>query len=92
MPAERITTDDVAAPLPGIVSTVCYGVPQHAVCPAQRVAAMRSPQPIQPPDRQYSRAVRAGNMIYTSGSVGNTKDGKLVEGTVRCVFRPKRQS
>lgn len=32
--------------------------------------------------RQYSQAVRAGNMLYTSGSVGHTKESKMVEGTV----------
>jgi enamine deaminase RidA (YjgF/YER057c/UK114 family) len=31
---------------------------------------------------QYSQAVRAGNYVYTSGSVGMTKEGQMVEGTV----------
>ena len=34
-------------------------------------------------DWQYSQAVRAGNMVYTSGSVGMTKEGQMVEGTVQ---------
>jgi 2-iminobutanoate/2-iminopropanoate deaminase len=33
-------------------------------------------------DEQYSQAVRAGNYVYTSGSVGMTKEGQMVEGTV----------
>jgi hypothetical protein len=32
---------------------------------------------------QYSQAVRAGNYVYTSGSVGMTKEGQMVQGTVR---------
>ncbi|KAL1407537.1 hypothetical protein Q8F55_006970 [Vanrija albida] len=30
----------------------------------------------------YSQAVRAGNMLYTSGSVGMTPEGQMVQGTV----------
>lgn len=33
-------------------------------------------------DIQYSQAVRAGDYVYTSGSVGMTKEGQMVEGTV----------
>lgn len=35
---------------------------------------------------QYSQAVRAGNYVYTSGSVGMTVEGKMAEGTVRIVL------
>ncbi|KAK6906390.1 endoribonuclease [Kwoniella mangroviensis CBS 8886] len=31
----------------------------------------------------YSQAVRAGSYVYTSGSVGMTKEGQMVEGTVQ---------
>ncbi|OCF32257.1 endoribonuclease [Kwoniella heveanensis CBS 569] len=31
----------------------------------------------------YSQAVRAGNYVYTSGSVGMTKEGEMVPGTVQ---------
>ncbi|WWC64377.1 uncharacterized protein I303_106987 [Kwoniella dejecticola CBS 10117] len=31
----------------------------------------------------YSQAVRAGNYVYTSGSVGMTKGGQMVPGTVQ---------
>lgn len=37
---------------------------------------------------QYSQAVRAGNYVYTSGSVGMTKEGKMVEGSVRTLPLP----
>lgn len=50
--------------------------PLPIVCP---------PFPIPPLPKltvQYSQAVRAGNYVYTSGSVGMTKEGQMVEGTV----------
>ena len=38
-------------------------------------------------NEQYSQAVRAGNTVYTSGSVAMTKEGQMVQGTVRQSLR-----
>lgn len=57
--------------------------PSHALC--KTIAALFSSNARSL--LQYSQAVRAGNYVYTSGSVGMTKDKKMVEGTVRVLKR-----
>ncbi|ORX39236.1 putative Brt1 [Kockovaella imperatae] len=47
--------------------------------PAEYILTKEAP----PPLPVYSQAVRAGNYVYTSGSVGMTKDKQMVEGTVQ---------
>ncbi|MDD3647797.1 MAG: Rid family detoxifying hydrolase [Candidatus Dojkabacteria bacterium] len=44
----------------------------------QAVLTDKAPQPIGP----FSQAVRMGSMIFTSGQVYQTSDGKLIEGTI----------
>ncbi|KAL7421099.1 hypothetical protein Q5752_003983 [Cryptotrichosporon argae] len=48
--------------------------------PAQITLTTDAPAPL---PGIYSQAVRAGNYVYCSGSVGMTADGKMVEGTVQ---------
>ncbi|WVQ93015.1 hypothetical protein IAU59_000078 [Kwoniella sp. CBS 9459] len=47
--------------------------------PAEHILTKDAPAPL---PGIYSQAVRAGNYVYTSGSVGMTKEGQMVEGTV----------
>lgn len=47
------------------------------------LVAPSSGHPLHFADPQYSQAVKAGGFLYTSGSVGMSKDGKMVEGTVQ---------
>ncbi|OCF40416.1 endoribonuclease [Kwoniella heveanensis CBS 569] len=47
--------------------------------PAEHILTQDAPPPL---PGIYSQAVRAGNYVYTSGSVGLTKEGQMVEGTV----------
>ncbi|KAI9636865.1 putative Brt1 [Dioszegia hungarica] len=47
--------------------------------PAEYILTKDAPAPLP----IYSQAVRAGNYVYTSGSVGMTKEMKMVEGTVQ---------
>ncbi|ADV23038.1 endoribonuclease [Cryptococcus gattii Ru294] len=48
--------------------------------PAEYVLTNGAPPPL---PGIYTQAVRAGNYVYTSGSVGMTKEGSMVEGTVQ---------
>ncbi len=49
----------------------------------QRVQTDKAPAAIGP----YSQAVKVGDMIYTSGQIPMTADGKLVEGDVKVQTR-----
>ncbi|GFZ47253.1 Maintenance of mitochondrial function 2 [Saitozyma sp. JCM 24511] len=48
--------------------------------PAEHILTQGAPAPL---PGIYSQAVRAGNYLYTSGSVGMTKEGQMVPGTVQ---------
>ncbi|ODN80898.1 hypothetical protein L202_03026 [Cryptococcus amylolentus CBS 6039] len=48
--------------------------------PAEHILTQDAPAPL---PGIYSQAVRAGNYVYTSGSVGMTKEGQMVEGNVQ---------
>ncbi|KAK8844125.1 hypothetical protein IAR55_006919 [Kwoniella newhampshirensis] len=48
--------------------------------PAEYTLTKEAPAPL---PGIYSQAVRAGNYVYTSGSVGMAKEGNMVEGTVQ---------
>ncbi|GFZ48886.1 LOW QUALITY PROTEIN: hypothetical protein JCM24511_06635 [Saitozyma sp. JCM 24511] len=48
--------------------------------PAEYTLTKEAPAPL---PGIYSQAVRAGNYVYCSGSVGMTKEGQMVDGTIQ---------
>lgn len=60
--------------------------------PAPQAAAMAAPAPVHiqpdgPPANPFSPAVRVGNLIFVSGTLGTTPDGKLVPGGIEAETR-----
>ncbi|WVR07849.1 hypothetical protein IAU60_004892 [Kwoniella sp. DSM 27419] len=58
-----------------------YTLTKEAPAPLPGIVSVKRPDDAD--SAQYSQAVRAGNYVYTSGSVGMTKEGQMVEGSVQ---------